>query len=54
MNYAPCKGCTERVVGCHSNCEKYKEFKDYVAKIRKNEKKEHISRSTIFMPKHYF
>lgn len=23
----PCKGCEERVVGCHSVCEKYKDWK---------------------------
>lgn len=21
-----CQGCTERVVGCHATCEKYKDF----------------------------
>lgn len=25
---APCKGCTDRIVGCHSQCEQYKAFKD--------------------------
>lgn len=24
---APCKNCTGRYTGCHSKCEKYKEFK---------------------------
>ena len=24
---APCKNCTDRVVGCHSTCEKYKDWK---------------------------
>ena len=24
---APCKGCNERVLYCHSNCEKYKLLK---------------------------
>lgn len=23
----PCYGCTERVLGCHSTCERYKERK---------------------------
>lgn len=23
---APCKNCKNRVLGCHSTCEKYKEF----------------------------
>lgn len=24
---APCKGCKERAVGCHANCEKYKVYR---------------------------
>lgn len=24
---APCKGCTSRYVGCHSECDKYIEFR---------------------------
>lgn len=24
---APCKGCENRFVGCHSECERYKTFK---------------------------
>ena len=24
---APCKDCPDRVVGCHSTCERYKEWK---------------------------
>lgn len=23
-----CKGCTERYIGCHSVCDKYKKFKE--------------------------
>lgn len=26
MNNNTCKDCTERQVGCHAKCEKYKEF----------------------------
>lgn len=35
MNYskakkiAPCKGCQDRYLGCHSECEKYKEYEEY-------------------------
>lgn len=25
---SPCKDCTDRVVGCHSDCERYKTWKD--------------------------
>lgn len=27
MTNAPCKDCTDRIVGCHSTCEKYKLFR---------------------------
>lgn len=26
-NEAPCKGCEERVVGCHGSCERYSAFR---------------------------
>ena len=25
----PCKNCTERKLGCHGTCERYKAWKDY-------------------------
>ena len=28
--YAPCKGCTERTLGCHSTCGKYAEYKKLI------------------------
>ena len=28
--YAPCKGCTERTLGCHSSCEKYAKYKGLI------------------------
>ena len=34
---APCKDCGDRVIGCHSACDKYKKFanerKEYVRKV---------------------
>lgn len=27
MTCGPCKGCEERIVGCHSTCERYIEWK---------------------------
>lgn len=26
---APCKDCSERHIGCHSECEKYKSFREF-------------------------
>lgn len=31
----PCKDCEFRTIGCHSNCEPYKEFQAEIEKIRK-------------------
>ena len=28
MSANPCFNCTDRKVGCHSNCKDYKDFKD--------------------------
>lgn len=25
---APCKDCPDRVVGCHSTCERYKDYRE--------------------------
>ena len=33
-----CKDCTERQVGCHATCEKYKEF------VAENERKRELMR----------
>lgn len=41
MPQAPCKGCKDRILGCHSTCKKYlsyrKELNNYNAMV-KNEK----------------
>lgn len=41
-NKAPCKGCAERYVGCHSNCEGYKDFV-----VKNNELKETKRRANL-------
>lgn len=32
---SPCKDCNDRVLGCHSTCTKYKEFKEFRNKVSK-------------------
>ena len=32
---APCKDCSDRTLGCHSVCDKYKSWKDYIENIKK-------------------
>lgn len=33
---APCKGCTDRELGCHGTCERYKDYRIWREKIRQN------------------
>lgn len=39
---APCKDCTERAAGCHSNCEKYIAFTEELKKARQNKEMQRI------------
>lgn len=27
VKHAPCKGCSERAVGCHADCRKFRDWK---------------------------
>ena len=38
MINSKCKGCTKRVVGCHSTCEDYKEFRKELDKQNEAER----------------
>ena len=38
MIEAPCKNCKERVVACHSKCNKYLEYKTKMAEVSKKRK----------------
>ncbi len=39
---APCKGCPDRVLGCHDHCPKYKEFKKEIERINKKRRLEEM------------
>lgn len=39
-----CKGCTERKVGCHSNCESYITYNAECERIRQNRHQNYIYR----------
>lgn len=52
---SPCLGCTDRQVGCHGNCEKYKAFKEVtisrsreVQRQKREEAMYHTYRSNAF------
>ena len=44
--YCACKDCTERYVGCHSDCDKYKDFLKRNEKIKQKKKIDAIVAST--------
>lgn len=39
-----CLNCKERQISCHTNCNKYKEYKAYLDIIKNNKKKENLYR----------
>jgi len=42
MRTAPCKDCTNRILGCHSTCEKYQEYAAHQAKTNNNRFLDHL------------
>jgi len=42
MKYDNCVRCKDRIIGCHSNCEYYKKYKQEMEKIRQNKKMERL------------
>ena len=40
MNY-PCKGCQDRQIGCHANCQKYQAAQEEAKKAKAEKMKEH-------------
>ena len=50
-NDGPCYNCEKRVIGCHSKCNEYKQFKENLeatsAIVRDVKNKENIVRDTL-------
>ena len=40
MATAPCKGCKDRVTGCHSKCDRYKDFQVENERIKELRRKD--------------
>ena len=40
MNKAPCRNCSERAYLCHSDCKRYKEFKEWKDMISQKRREE--------------
>ena len=51
MEKAPCLGCKDRQLGCHSKCGKYQRFVELNEKVKKERQKEVIANSAGFRPK---
>ena len=53
MINSPCLDCTDRVLGCHSSCERYREFGQELERVAKQREKyiklyhKHIDGKTI-------
>ena len=35
----PCKNCPDRYLGCHSNCDNYKKFKEEIAERKRKQQR---------------
>lgn len=44
INYrnTPCLGCTERHIGCHAKCPKYRIIQEYSAKVKRGREHDKI------------
>ena len=42
-----CKDCTDRQIGCHSNCERYKAFREQLDKINEQKKADQMKRNLV-------
>ena len=42
---SPRKDCNDRYLGCHSDCEKYKNFRDEIDRLHELKEKDRIQRS---------
>lgn len=40
---APCKDCPIRAIGCHANCDKYKDFRTEQDKVRAARNEYHLA-----------
>lgn len=48
---APCKGCVDRVLHCHSACERYKQYKSLVDAQNQQRRAEYEEKNFAFEAK---
>ena len=44
---APCKDCVDRKAGCHSECSRYSQYKDYMNELHKKQGRENALRASF-------
>lgn len=47
MNNNGCKDCTDRQIGCHSTCERYKAFREQLDKINEQKKADKMRHNLV-------
>lgn len=47
INQCPCKDCQERMVGCHSSCQKYIDWSSEQTRLKKESQKKNPPRLWI-------
>lgn len=45
MKHAPCMNCQDRVLGCHSQCERYKGFRAELDEINRKRREDDLRAS---------
>lgn len=48
MMINPCKDCTDRHIGCHSECDKYKYWKARLEEVKKAKEEQHKKDEAYF------
>lgn len=48
MKMSPCKGCKDRIVGCHSNCKKYIEWRKELDKAQENKNRSRYKACVLY------
>jgi hypothetical protein len=53
MNQCPCINCQERIIGCHSSCQKYKDWSAEERRLKEEYKKKNPPRRWIPKEQYY-
>lgn len=51
MIKAPCKGCTDRVLGCHGKCDRYKAYRARIDSANEKKRRENDIEDAVYAGK---